>query len=258
MILEELGVLCNDLNNLIVEFTEEEPLQIFVCPLHGETLTFPWEPKQTLFELVENIEKKILLPFCDNIFLKCKNTYLVNNGSLDLQIHENSILQLCQRSNLPDIIFIEVSPGCFMTTSVNFNTKIETIKQIILRTTNHFEFDLEYKNQKLNTENTLGSYNITKGSFLQMNIFDVNDEDCDMEIFIRCQTGKTKTLNVCSNDPIFLVKYRIFILEGTPMEYFKLHFAGKVLENLRTLAEYKIQRESTLHIIRKWGRDTLH
>ena len=202
------------------------------------------ELKQTIFEQTNIPIERQIFKF-DNSFLahdfslESENLFL-RDISLEINKQSNDSLYIkYPNSKIKGIIKTDLC-----TTGLDFLQKYEN--DAIYKNSSfgfYIKYNIFYKNNKLALDDLLVNAGIKSGDTIELRRRDI------FQLFVKSLTGKTIIINVDPSDTIRLLKIFIQMNEGIPTDIQRLIFEGRSLEDHKTIADYDIQDESTLHLV---------
>ncbi|CAI2164657.1 15922_t:CDS:2 [Funneliformis geosporum] len=145
------------------------------------------------------------------------------------------------------LIYVKTLSGRTITINAEFSMKVEKLKSLIQDEigTPKGQQRLIFVRKQLEDGNTLEYYNIHTQSTIHL----VMRLKASGQLFVKTLSGQTITINAEFTKTTNQLKLAIQEKNGTPTNQQRLIFAGKQLEDGRTLGSYNIQNESTIHLL---------
>ncbi|RCV30251.1 hypothetical protein SETIT_6G079400v2 [Setaria italica] len=214
-------------------------MHIFVRSPTGRTIRLRVQPSDTL----RTVKAKIL----EQHRLVFDGEQLDENLTLaDYDIQHQSTLDLQEKMQ---IYVMETLKGKTITLEVDNLDTIDNVKSRIEYTEGFPKGQqcLIFDNKQLDDSSTLADHNIWKESTVLLVLHPFPRGR--MQIFAKTLYGTTIPLEVESSDTIDAVKLKIYEKDGTRPKQQRLIFFGRKMEGSRTLADYNIQHQSTIHVV---------
>jgi ubiquitin len=233
-------------------------MEIIVRTFTGKTFPLKLEPLDIFQHVKEKIQEKEGLPKDDQRLMWEGKSLEDHRTFADYNIPKEAILDLRIIIRGGVQMFIKMLTGKTITLDVESSDTIESVKLKIFEKEGFplVQQRLIFAGKVLEDSKPISDYNVSKDPTVHL-IIKVSG---GFQLFIKTLSCKIITLdNVVASDTVKNVKIKIMEKERFPCEQQRLIFAGRGLEDDRTLDDYSIKHDSTLYfIIRRRGGGVFH
>ena len=239
---------------------EEAPIRLSVIPENHfivvveraseTTLHFVVEVHDTVFSLKRMIEEEKGHPLPKQMIMRGSHevdddtvlSSLPSEGAANREV----VVQLELRPH----ITIHLHNGETLEMDVAWNEPVETLEGAVYRRGRvpYHHHELMYNDQLLEVGHRINEYHVGDGAHININL-----RDYETMVFIKTLTGRTIMVMVGPNDTVAQVKSKIERQEEIPAHHQRLIFVGEQLHDQHRLLDYRIEHESTVHLVLRAG-----